>query len=93
MGPFGDVEVDPLGDTPSGPETVRQLVQGDGLVCERAPRPLDKDIVHDPAAAIHGDADAGILERAGEGGTGELAALVGVENLRRGVPGRRRVRN
>ena len=91
MGPFGVVEADPLGNDAFGPEAVGQFVQIDRLVFERAPQALYKDIVHEPAPAIHGDADTGIRERAGEGETGELAALVGVEDLRRGVFGQRLV--
>jgi len=60
-------------------------MQVGGLVFERTPVAFDKDIVNKPAPGIHGDADASIFERAGEGKAGELAALVGVENLRRGV--------
>jgi len=46
---------------------------------ERAPQPLDKDVVHLAAAPIHRDAHAGREQDAGEGRAGELAALVGVE--------------
>jgi len=53
---------------------------------ERPPQPLDEDVVHPTTAAIHGDLDPCARQRAGEGRTGELAALVGVENLRRAVP-------
>src|SRR5439155_21950548 len=41
-----------------------------------------RDIVHPAAAAIHRDLDASLSERASEGRAGELAALVGVEDLR-----------
>ncbi len=74
MGPFGVVEADPLADDPFGLEAVRQLVQVDRLVFERAPQTLDEDVVHAAAPAVHGDRDAGVLERAGEGEAGELAA-------------------
>jgi hypothetical protein len=53
------------------------------LVLEAAPQPLDEDVVHPAAAAIHGDLDAGPFERTGEGHAGELAALVGVEEPKR----------
>ena len=42
MGPLCIVEIDPLADDPFGPEAVRQLVQVDRLVFERAPQPLDE---------------------------------------------------
>jgi hypothetical protein len=51
------------------------------LVLEAVPQPLDEDVVHPAAAAVHGDLDAGPFERTGEGDAGELAALVGVEDL------------
>ena len=65
-----------------GLEAVGQLVHVDRLVFEREPQPLDKNIVHEPAVDIHGDAVAGIPEHAGEVEAGELDALVGVEYLR-----------
>jgi hypothetical protein len=48
----------------------------------RAPQPLDEYVVHPAPAAVHRDAYAGGCQRAGEGGAGELAALVGVEDVR-----------
>ena len=88
---LGVVNADPLGDDPFGLEAVRQLVQVDGFVFERSPQAFNKNIVHEPAPAIHGDADAGILERAGEVEAGKPAALVGVEDFRFAVSGQRRV--
>ena len=82
MGPFGVVEVDPLCNDPFGLEAVGQFMQVDGLIFERAPQAFDEDVVHAPAPPIHGDADAGIIEDAGEVEAGELAALVGVEEFR-----------
>jgi len=41
MGPLGVVEVDPIADDPFGLEAVRQLVQVDRLVFERAPEAFD----------------------------------------------------
>ena len=85
MGPLGVVEADPLADDLFGLEAVGQVVQVDHLVFERAPQPLDEDVVHAAAPAVHGDRDACILERAGEVEAGKLAALVGVEYLRPAV--------
>ena len=45
------------------------------------------NVVHAPAPAVHRDADAGLLQSGGEGEAGELAAVVGVEDLRRIMPG------
>lgn len=46
-----------------------------------APQSLDEDIVHPAPAPIHGDADADTLQRGGKGEAGELAFLVGVEDV------------
>jgi len=59
-----------------------KLGQVDTLVSERVPQPLDEDVIHTAALAIHRDLDAGVLEDAREFETRELAPLVGVEDLR-----------
>ena len=59
--PLGVVEADPVPDDAPGREAVGDLVQIDRLVFERAPQPLDEDVVHAPAPAVHRDADAGRL--------------------------------
>src|SRR5882762_9828206 len=51
------------------------------LVFEASAQPLDEDVVHAPALAVHTDGDPVILQRAGEILAGELAALVGIEDL------------
>ena len=55
----------------------------DGLVLEGAPQALDENVVHAPAPAVHGD--GGVFEHGGELEAGELAAVVGIENLRPAV--------
>jgi hypothetical protein len=45
----------------------------------------DKDVVAPAPATIHADPDAVIRQQAREGGTGELSALVGGEDLRPAV--------
>ena len=89
MWPLGRVEADPLADDAPGLEAVGELMQIDGLVFERTPQPLDKDVVQAPAPAVHRDLDAGGLQVPGEGAARELAALVGVEDLRRAMAGQR----
>ena len=89
MRPDGVVEVDPLPDDPFRLEAIGQLVQIDRLVFERPPQPLDEDVVHAPAPAVHGDRDTRVLEHTGELEAGERAALIGIEDLRpagAGVP-------
>src|SRR6185369_14169797 len=75
------VKRDPLAD--SGPRLTAIAVafEIDVLVLERPPQPLDEDIVHPPATPVHRDFDAGALQPAGEGLAGELAALVGIEDV------------
>ena len=71
--PLGRVEADPLADDAPGLEAVGERMQTDGLVFERTPQPLDKDVVHAPAPAVHRDLDAGGLQVPGEGAARELA--------------------
>ena len=66
-----------------------KVVQIDSLVFEGAPQPLDEDVVHAPAPAVHRDMDTGRPQAAGEGEAGELAALIGIEDLRLAVAGQR----
>ena len=87
MWPLGIVKIDPIADDLFGLEPIRQLVQIDRLVFERAPQPLDEDVVHAAAPAIHGDRNLRRLEQTGEVKAGELAALVGVEDLRFSISG------
>src|SRR3979409_2240316 len=61
-------------------------VEMDLLVFKAAPQPLDENVVHVATLAVHADGDPVALQGAGEIVTGELAALVGIENLRPAVP-------
>src|ERR1700732_2161598 len=69
-----------LADAVVGPEI-------DLLVFDRAPESLDEDVVAPCPLAVHADGDGVVEQQAGEGGTGELTALVGIENLRPAMPG------
>ncbi len=91
MWPRGIVEADPLADDALGREAIRHLVQIDGLVFQRAPQAFDKDVVQAAAPPVHGDRNLRVLEHAGEVEAGELAALVGVEDLGLAVSGHRLV--
>ena len=55
------------------------------LVFDAAPQPLDEHVVPPGALAVHADRDAVAGEHAGEGRTGELRTLVGVEDVRLAV--------
>jgi len=75
MRALGVVLADPSGKP--GPQLRAGLerVQKDAFVFQAAPEPLDEHVVHPPAATIHGDAHARVLQDVGETGRGELAAL------------------
>lgn len=61
--------------------------QVDMLVFERSPEPLDEDVVDCPAFAVHAQLDFQILGNiVGEQLCGELAALIGVDDLGLAVP-------
>ena len=67
-----------IGDTGVGPQV-------DFFIFDRLPEPLNKDIVAPSAFAVHADFDVVLVQDCDEGITGELAALVGVEYLRRAI--------
>ena len=63
--------------------------QVDLLVVDRAPEPLDEDVVQGPAAAIHRELHAAGQQGLGKLCRGKLAALIGVEEFRHSVLGNR----
>ena len=52
------------------------------FMLDAAPQPLDEDVVEGAPPAIHADGDAFAFQHVGEGGAGELRALVAVEDFR-----------
>ena len=76
------VKVQPGADAGLGFGYCRISVEVDLLVFETAPQPLDEDVVHAPALAVHADHDPVPFQGAGEIVASELAALVGIEDLR-----------
>ena len=54
----------------------------DLLVLDAFPESFDKDVVTPAALAIHADPDSVILQQPGEIAAGELATLIGVEDIR-----------
>ena len=63
-------------------EAVLQLTQVHRLVLQRAPQPFDEHVVQTAPTAIHRAPYPARFQHPGEGHTGELAALIGVEDLR-----------
>src|SRR5712672_3402584 len=57
------------------------------LIFDAAPQPLDEHVIPPSPFAVHADGDGVAGEHAGECRTGELRALVSVEDLRLAVPG------
>src|SRR6202163_5079605 len=49
------------------------------FIFDRAPQAFDENVIHEPAASVHRNRDASGFKLAGEGGAGELRALIGVE--------------
>lgn len=56
-------------------------VQIDLLILEAAPQAFDEHVVDPASFAIHADLYASVFEGLGEGLTGKLASLVGIEDL------------
>ena len=79
------VEGDPRADPLACFSPAREGMQVDALVFERTPEPLDEDVVEEPTASVHRDPYASLFQSSGPGPGGELATLIGVEDLRRAV--------
>jgi hypothetical protein len=60
-------------------------MQIDFLVLDGSPEALDENVVSPCALAVHADRDAVVDQHTGEFGASELAALIGVEDLRTAV--------
>src|SRR5208337_1699314 len=56
------------------------------FILDRAPQPFDENVVHEAAASVHRNRDAGRRELADESLGGEGGALIGIEI--RGFPNR-----
>ena len=75
---LGVVKVQPGANAGLGFGHCRISMKVDLFVFETAPQPLDKDVVHAAAFAVHADRDAMPLQGTGKIVTGELGALVGI---------------
>ena len=58
------------------------ITQVDLLVFQRAPQPLDKDVVQSPPLPIHADRHTERLQLPSEALAGERRSLIAVEDLR-----------
>ena len=75
------VKVEPGANAGLGFGHRRISMETDFLVFEATPQPLDKDVVHAAALAVDTDHDPMVFQSAGKVVTGELAALIGIEDL------------
>jgi hypothetical protein len=75
------VEAEPSANAGLGLGDRRIGIEVDFLVFEAPPQSLDEDVVHAAPLAIHADRYLVALQGAGEVVAGELAALVGIEDL------------
>ena len=79
------VEAEPSPDAGLGFGRRRIGIEVDLLIFETAPQPLDEDVVHTPALAVHADHDPVPFQGTGEVVASELAALVGIEDFRSAI--------
>lgn len=82
------VEAEPVADAGSRLRHAPVVVQIDLFVFQRAPQPLNKDVVHVAPAAIHADRHAALGQHAGELVGRELRTPIAVEDLRPPLPQR-----
>lgn len=95
MRPLGVVEPDPLADDVLDGEAVGQFVGIDRLVLQRPPRALNEDVVHAPAASVHGDGYPCVLDHPGWTVAKVRPSRMDMDNARRRIedrgPGVRKV--
>ena len=72
----------PVSDELTRLPSILEIVQIDTLVFERVPETLDEDVVPPSALSVHRDLYPSLPEELGELPTRELAAMIGVEDLR-----------
>ena len=79
------IEIEIPGQLLSGGGNSVVSMQIDFFVFHRFPEAFDEHVIAPAALAIHADPDTVLFKRSDENRTGELAALVGVHDLRRTV--------
>src|SRR6266498_4172478 len=81
VGSIGVIEADPTSDPSSCLTASLECIEEDAFIFQRSPQPLDEDIVHPAATAVHRDANVGIPQSVRERKARELRALIRVEDL------------
>jgi len=79
------VKVEPIAEAVAELGPVGKRVKINVVVLQRPPQPLYENIVLHPAPAVHANGNSVVFEFLDKALTGELRALVGVENLRAAV--------
>jgi len=82
MKPFGVVEPEIFPEAPGKIPDRFVVVQVEPFVLERAPEAFNKNVIKGSSPAIHADSDIPFLQWSEESLAGELASLVGIEDLR-----------
>lgn len=82
MKPLGVVEFKIPPETQGKIRNGFVFIEVESLVLETPPQAFHEDVVESPAPAIHADSDIPFLQWSEEGLAGELASLVGIEDLR-----------
>ena len=85
MQPLPVVELEVPVQAGHGFSNVLVTFQVNLFVLDGAPEAFDKDVVKNPAPAIHADPDSGGFQPADEFPAGKLGALITVKNLRAGL--------
>jgi len=86
VGTLGVVEPKVVTKTDSGISAILICFQIHLLIFHRPPQPLNEQVVIVAPFPIHTDPDSVLLQHPGEGFTGELGALVSVEDIRSAFP-------
>ena len=86
MGPFGVIVVDPPSQAGTCLATGLEGIHVNALILQRPPQSLNENIVHPAAATIHLNLNTGRDQHLGEPQTGELAALIRIEDLMAQTP-------
>ncbi len=81
----GVVECNPLANKPFSHKAVSQFVQVNSFRRQGSPEAFDKDIIEIPPAPVHRYFHVGFRQRYYPRRSGELFALVGVQNLWRAI--------
>jgi len=87
MRPLPIVMIDPTPNENLGLPAIFNITEINALILQRTPEPFNKNIVHPPTLAIHGDSNLMLFKSVGKRQARILASLVGVEYLGYAIQG------